>query len=254
VELSDGSIELGFDVRGDAVVRDVVNDADDGDPGGVGIATHLESTADRVAAFPVLARHRDVHERDLLGADRVARCQVAALDEPFAQRGKCAVRGHLPVAGRANAGLRRIAIHAQAPVADESSQRQHTHEARLRHTGCGARLAQQLVVESDDLLRCVVHARRQRQAHREHAIRVEAEVNLLQLPDASGEEQRADQQDHRHRRFANHQCVTHPQPLAAGRRTLRPVLERIRQVHPCRAQRRRQAEHEQRHHGECHGK
>ncbi len=72
VPLVERAVELRFDLRGDAVVPHVGDDADDRDPGTIGSA-HPESPVEWILAGPVLRGHRLVDERDVLAPRGVVR-------------------------------------------------------------------------------------------------------------------------------------------------------------------------------------
>ena len=67
-------------------------------------------------------------------------------------------------------------------------------------------------------------------------------MDALQRPQASQHQAGADQQHHRERHLDDHERVAEALTPAAARRALRAVLERLGQIDPQRAQRRREAE------------
>ena len=64
-ELRVRPVELFLHHRSEAVVLKVGDDADDRDPGPLGVRAHADAPADRVAVFPVERRHLLVDDRHL---------------------------------------------------------------------------------------------------------------------------------------------------------------------------------------------
>ena len=123
-------VELFLHYVGDAVVTDVLHDADDGHPWTLGSHADAEPAADRIPARPVSSRHLLVDQRDELpvAAFSFARCR--GLESPARPSPRCSRRSRSasrpwrwsPVVART--------FDAEAEVADRRSQRQRSRRAR----------------------------------------------------------------------------------------------------------------------------
>ncbi len=92
------------------------------------------------------------------------------------------------------------------------------------------------------MFRARVARLRQRDPHRQHVRRVEADGDSLQRPEAPEHEASANEQQHRERHLRHDERVTEALAAAAARDALGAVLERVGQIDAQRAQRRREAE------------
>ena len=106
-ELRVRPVELFLHHRAEAVVLEVADDADDGDPGPVAVAAHADAMAHRVAVLPVHLRQRLVDDGDGCRVGAIGRGEPSARDEALAQSFEGAVGGDLPVA---------FHVHGRAPA------------------------------------------------------------------------------------------------------------------------------------------
>jgi hypothetical protein len=202
----------------------------------------LHAPANRIASCPVATRHLLIDEHDELAVGRVGGRNCPTPHDALAHRFEIAVGDDLPVAFCVRSRRRHVALDEQAIVADGGTKRQEPRRAGDTHAGEVASARNQLLIEQHDPFRGLVTRRWQRHSHRQHVRWIEAERYALQGPETPEHEAGAHEQHDGERHLDDDEPVAEALAASTARGALASVLERIGEVDPQGAQRRREAE------------
>ncbi len=238
-----GPVELLLDGRPDAVVAEVLDDADHAHPRPIR-PTHAHAAAQGIRPRPVRGGQGLVDEGHLLTVRGVGVGEGPAAYEPLPERLERAVRRHLPVPLRVDAGRRHVALDGEPPVADLGAEGKRADQAGPGHARERPHTLQDLAVEARNLLRRRIAGLGQGQPRGEDAVGGEPEVHVLQRPQAAQHEPRAEQEHHRQRHLRHYEEGAQALAAAAPARVGPPVPQRFREVQAQRAQGGSEAEEE----------
>ncbi len=189
---------------------------------------------------PVVARHRFADDHDELAAVDVVRVEIAAHQQRDAHGLKVSRRRRSSLRRESLSVWPRMIFDLNASAVVIAAERQDVHGARGGDTRQCAHTFLETLVERH-LLAFLVSRRRQRHFHREHFVRGEAGIDLLQVPQTPNQQAGSDQKHDRHRHLGDDQQLAGAAGRAGG---VLPsaVLERIVQVLSRQLERRQQAE------------
>jgi hypothetical protein len=164
----------------------------------------------------------------------------------LAKRLHISVGDDLPIPLGAGARRRHVSVHGETEITDLGSERQRSRRARVRDARQAPQPGHQARIEIDNLRRVLVSGGRQRNPHRQHAGRIQSEIELLQRPQGSQHQAGTDEQHHGERHFDDDECVAEAAAAAARRRVRAAFLHRIGDAGPEQANRWCQAERDSR--------